>query len=178
MTMTIKKKSTLAALALIVAGTATVAGTMAYADNNRGGMPGGAAMFDNADTDNDGQVTLAEFKAPLVERFKQADADSDGSVTAEEISAAMDAMRAERRAGGEGNKRWGGKGPRGHGGAERLLERVDVDGDGAVTLAELDNRQTKMFALMDIDDSGAIDADELPRRMAHRGERHGGGDRK
>ena len=54
--------------------------------------------------------------------------------------------------------------------ASRLIERFDIDKDGKVALDELTNRQSKVFALMDRDDSGAITAEELPQRVAMRGD--------
>lgn len=59
------------------------------------GGPGG--MIKAADTNQDGQVTKAEFQTAALARFDKADADGDGTVTREERRAAWQAMRAEKR---------------------------------------------------------------------------------
>ncbi|RDC59035.1 hypothetical protein HME9302_00212 [Alteripontixanthobacter maritimus] len=75
------------------------------ADNRRGGqrygMRGGRggrgmAMLKRADTNNDGAVSQAEFRAMAMARFTRMDADNNGTVTAQERRAARQAMRAER----------------------------------------------------------------------------------
>jgi len=146
-------KTTIAFLAAIV----TVTGAGYAMADERG--PRGAERFERLDADSSGSVTFAEFSAPMLERFNEADADDNGVVTAEEIAAALEGRRAERM-------------------AERMIERFDIDGDEQVSADELVNRQEKMFALMDRDDSGAVTEDELPRRFArHGGQRGGSGDR-
>ena len=50
-----------------------------------------------ADTNNDGTVTAAEFKAAALARFDQADANHDGTLTPEERKAAMDKMRQSHK---------------------------------------------------------------------------------
>ena len=147
--MTTFRKTTIALMAVAV--TLTGAG-YALADE-RG--PRGAERFERLDADSSGSVTFAEFSAPMMERFNRADADDDGVVSAEEIAAAIEGRRAERM-------------------AERLIERFDIDGDDQVSADELVNRQEKMFALMDRDDSGAVTEDELPRRFARHGGPRGG----
>jgi hypothetical protein len=58
--------------------------------------------------------------------------------------------------------------------AQRIVERFDADGDGMLTAAEIDSRQKKMFALMDKNDDGKVEKDEMPQR---RNFRHWGHDR-
>jgi len=48
--------------------------------------------------------------------------------------------------------------------ARRLIERFDTNGDGVLTAAEVESRQKKMFALLDRNDDGKIEKDEMPRR--------------
>ncbi|MDN2567720.1 EF-hand domain-containing protein [Aquibium sp. A9E412] len=121
-----------------------------------GGMGGGmgpgmgsrAMMhFERADADDSGDVTFEEFAAAFG-AFQSVDADGDGSLTVEEIAAEIERRRTERM-------------------ARRMIERFDTDGDGVLTEAEIESRQQKMFALMDRNDDGKVDADEMPRR--HRG---------
>ena len=60
----------------------------------RNGRP---SRFDRVDTDNDGQLSLAEISVRPLAMFERADADNDGMVTRAERRAARRAMRAERR---------------------------------------------------------------------------------
>lgn len=66
------------------------------------GMRGGeGAMFERADSNGDGQVTFAEFSAPMLERFAKHDADGDGAISADERAAAREARKAARGARGQ-----------------------------------------------------------------------------
>jgi Ca2+-binding EF-hand superfamily protein len=140
--MTLFRKINIALLAAVV--TVTGAG-IALADD-RGGKRG-EMRFERLDADSDGSVTFAEFSRPMMERFNEADADGDGTISAAELEEALESRRAERR-------------------ASHMIERFDIDGDERVSADEIVNRQEKMFALMDRDDSGVITEDELPRRFA------------
>jgi Ca2+-binding EF-hand superfamily protein len=126
-----------------------------HAQKMRGGMgprgEGPNLMFQRADKDNSGTVTLEEFAAMSPLSFTDADADGDGNINADELAAQLEREMLRRR-------------------AERMIERFDADNDGQVSLAELENRRNQMFARMDIDGSGAIEQDEL-RGM--RGQGHG-----
>lgn len=72
----------------------------------RGG--GGEAMqrgMMRMDTNKDGAISLAEFEAAAVERFKRQDTNNDGQVTKAERDAAREAMKQrwqEKRAAPEG----------------------------------------------------------------------------
>ncbi|HUG45299.1 MAG TPA: EF-hand domain-containing protein [Sphingomicrobium sp.] len=57
--------------------------------------PLGPRMFEIADTDNDGRVSLEEATNAALARFDKADTDRDGILTAEEMRAAHEAMRAK-----------------------------------------------------------------------------------
>ncbi|WP_421852404.1 EF-hand domain-containing protein [Oricola sp.] len=146
-------------ITLLIAGIALATGTVAsaYAEGghkwNRGEGPraermgGGHAMgrmIKQADADEDGVITYEEFSAVGVGRFTDADANGDGNISADEIVAAMERERVQRR-------------------AERMIKRFDANEDGVVSLEEIETRQQKLFALADRDDSGAIEADELPK---------------
>jgi len=140
--MTLFRKINIALLATAV----TIAGAGIALADDRGGQRG-EMRFERLDADSDGSVTFAEFSRPMMERFNEADADGDGAVDVTELEEALEGRRAERRAG-------------------RMIERFDIDGDERVSADEIVNRQEKMFALMDRDDSGAVTEDELPRRFA------------
>jgi len=151
---------------------AGLAGGTAYAagpDTDGPGEPGGSRTmmrFERMDVDDSGDVTFEEFSAMMQSRIGDADANKDGKMTVDEIAAEIERMRAERM-------------------ARRLIERFDTDGDGALTAAEIQSRQKKMFALMDRNDDGKIEKGEMPRRgdrwhrWGPRGWGHGdwGGDR-
>ena len=57
--------------------------------------------------------------------------------------------------------------------AQRIVERFDTDGDGMLTAAEIESRQKKMFALLDRNDDGKVEKDEMPRGKFRHGD--GGG---
>jgi len=126
-------------------------------DGMRPGGDGPGLMFQRADKDNSGTVTLEEFAAMSPLSFTDVDADGDGNINADELAAQMEREMLKRR-------------------AERMIERFDTDNDGQVSQAELDSRRQEMFARMDIDGSGAIEQDEMRpmRGDGQRGERRGG----
>lgn len=120
--------------------------------------------FARADSDGNRALSLEEFQAAGLERFTLADADGNGAITLEEIVAARaQAMqeRMERR-------------------AERMLERLDADGDGVITLEEATERGEAEFARLDADGDGELEPREMRRGMrdgmqhrdGERGERH------
>lgn len=59
------------------------------------GMHGG--MFERADANGDGKVTLAEATGKALERFDAADTNKDGTVTPEERRAGWQKWKEERR---------------------------------------------------------------------------------
>lgn len=142
-------------------GTADAAGPDADGPDGPGG-PRATMRFERMDVDDSGDVSFEEFSAMMQSRIGDADANKDGKMTVDEIASAIERMRAERM-------------------ARRLIERFDTDGDGALTTAEIQSRQKKMFALMDRNDDGKIEKDEMPRRGGRWGQRWGhhgwGGDR-
>ena len=61
-----------------------------------GGMGFGGRLFDMADTNHDGRVSLAEAQAAALAHFDKADANHDGKITPDERKQ-MHAFRMERR---------------------------------------------------------------------------------
>ena len=145
------KKTTgmaLAFLALSAAVTGTAVADKRHGGGNAGmmgGLGGGMRSLDLADADKNGEITFDEFKKAAGDRFVLADANKDGKVTVEEMAAAIEKMRAERM-------------------AKRMIERFDSDGDGSVTLAEIDNGQKEIYALLDRNDDGKLVKEEMPHR--------------
>lgn len=140
-------------IAFAFAGFATLVATSAMADQRdrfggRDGGFGGDIMRPNLaeiDANDDGSITYAEFAAVFGDRFKEADANSDGTLTVEEVAAGIQKIMAERM-------------------AAQLIKRLDTDENGTLTLTEVESQQKKLFAMADRDDSGTVEADEMPRR--------------
>lgn len=137
-------------------------GAPALADKRHGDDIGGAGgmmgRFDQADTDSNGEITFDEFSKAAGERFTLADVNKDGKVTVEEMAAAIEKMRAERM-------------------ARRMINRFDANSDGAVTLAEIQNGQKEIYALMDRNDDGKLIKEEMPRKgKGHMGRHANGND--
>ena len=120
----------------------------------RGQGPNFELMFQKADKDNSGSVTLEEFAAAMPMQFADADADGDGSITAQELADQMQRQMLLRR-------------------AEMMIKRFDTDNDGKVSTAEIEKAQQDRFAKLDVDESGAIEKDEMQLRRG--GDRDGRG---
>jgi Ca2+-binding EF-hand superfamily protein len=140
-------------IALAFVALAGMAGTASAIERHGrdGGMRGFVNQFEDADADSSGGVTLEEFTAAVGDRFIDADANDDGSMTVEEIADALERMRNLRR-------------------AERIVNRLDIDNDGAVSDEEVEAAHQRRFARLDRDNNGTIEENEL-QRMDRRGER-------
>ncbi|PLX39085.1 MAG: hypothetical protein C0606_00635 [Hyphomicrobiales bacterium] len=118
----------------------------------RGMGPGGMAyMFDRFDENDDNAVSLEEFLAgtPGAKRFAAFDADKDGKVTKDEIDALLAKRMATRR--------------------DRIVSRFDTDGDGIITKEEFDKPRTERFGMLDRNDDGKVERQELPMMGGPRG---------
>ncbi|MBL8773632.1 MAG: EF-hand domain-containing protein [Phenylobacterium sp.] len=115
-------------------------------------QPGGREA-PNPDTDKDGKVTLAEFRASQSERqsrmFARMDGDRDGKITQAEMEAAR--KRAEAS----------GRGPGGPGGGGMFLARMDANKDGSVTKAEMSAMSEQRFRMADTNKDGWLSKGEL-----------------
>lgn len=104
------------------------------------------ARLDRLDANKDGAIDEQEFAT--AQNLKDADTNGDGTLSTEELAAMIQKRQAERQ-------------------AQRLLRQLDVDGDGKVTIAEVEQQRAKRFALMDRNNDGKLEAHEL------RGKGHG-----
>lgn len=103
------------------------------------------------DTNNDGQVTRAEFDLAAVERFKRMDGNSDGVVSKDEFMTYVKQRRAERR--------------------ERMYGKMDTNGDGNVSKEEFIafkmQKIERGFARMDKNGDGSVSKDEFTEHSPH-----------
>jgi hypothetical protein len=130
------------------------------------GFHGPMAQFD---ADNDQKLTLAEIRRGAEAKFGEADTNKDGSISMEEARA----HHAGHAGGHDGHRRGGhghGEGPDdGHGEGGRV--HMDKDGDGAVTLAEMQSEMEAHFAAADANHDGSITVAEMD--AAHRARHEG-----
>jgi Ca2+-binding EF-hand superfamily protein len=131
--------------------------------------PGGC-LFERFDANRDGRVTWEEAWSFVNERFNAADADHSGGLTRQELNAARMSDRARRRGRAERMERMRGA----------MFRSLDANGDGTVTLAEIEPFAQARFRALDANGDGAVTRDELPRRgwrHHHRGHRRERGER-
>jgi Ca2+-binding EF-hand superfamily protein len=111
----------------------------------------------NPDTDHDGKVTLAEFKASQAERqarmFARMDTNKDGKISQAEMEASRKRMEAEGRAPPPGAR------PAGPAGG--FLARFDANKDGFVSKAEMGAMTEQRFRMADTNNDGWLSKGEL-----------------
>ena len=126
-------------------------------------------IFQELDADGNGEVTLEELQAAGEARFARADTDGDGALSRDELLAQGQA-RAEAR-------------------VDRMLERLDANGDGQLTVAEMEEAREgrgfgrrgpnpeRMFERLDADGDGSVTEAEfdegVARFLERMGRRHG-----
>ena len=112
----------------------------------------GERKFQRIDTDGDGRISNAESEAFRADRFRKLDADADGFVTKAEMP---DRKKRKRSAGLE--KRFG---------------KLDADGNGTVEKAEYDAMADSRFERMDSNGDGALTLDEIRDHRQKHHKRH------
>jgi hypothetical protein len=146
-------------MTLILAAAVSVTALAASADGTRSAMPGFAAL----DRNGDGALTQAELASARTAWFATADGNGDGLLSAEELEAAHSARAGDR--------------------AARMIDRMDRDGDGQLSQAELIRRggdgrgPVALFERLDTDDSGTLSQDEFAEARKHMRGGHGHGQR-
>lgn len=108
--------------------------------------PGGygpmTMTFEELDANGDGQVSLQEFQDARQARFASADADGDGNLTRDEMIAAIQARAGDQ--------------------ADRMIQRLDANGDGALSLDEMPKpRGDRMMKRLDRNDDGTLSREEF-----------------
>lgn len=109
--------------------------------------------FDKIDTNKDGKITPDEIAAFHKARATEADTNADGVISAEELVAFGEKMAAERKL-----QR-----------AQTMIDRMDVNKDGKLQVDEMKapaDAGTKMFARIDTDGDGAISKAEVDAAKA------------
>ena len=113
-------------------------------------------MIKRADLNGDGKISEAEMARGLAVTFARLDVNNDGKLSKSEIAGARAVMKTERKrakASGEGRLQFM-KFP-----AKRVnknFSRIDANGDGAISKAELDNVAQRMFSKRDKNRDGYI----------------------
>jgi Ca2+-binding EF-hand superfamily protein len=145
-------------IVLAAAGFAALAGAAGLALAQADAPPRGPFGMFQADANNDGAVTRAEFDAGRDAHFARLDANNDGALSQDE----MQAMRGHHRGG--------------RGGGMHSLRGADANNDGNITRDEFLARPIEHFDRLDANDDGVISAAERPQRP-ERGDRAGRGAR-
>ena len=140
-------------------------------------------MFQKADSNNDGSLSLDEFSAAGPEKnsgsssaantaraeklFKSIDTDGDGSVSENEMSTFMSKLSSETQSSviSLQQQQFGGKDP-----MMDLMSKADSNGDGTLSLDEFtaakpddvsSDQSNKMFSEMDANGDGEVTQDEM-----------------
>src|ERR1700704_3594214 len=141
-----------AAALLLIASSALAAPDDLPAPAEKGGhAPSGLMRYD---TNKDGVVDRAEWKAGQEARFKRLDANGDGKLTQEELFARTPAvgnsvLPTDRQAQRQST----------------YFQLLDADKDGVVTLVEFMAQADRNFARCDINKDGRIDTAECRQAL-------------
>jgi Ca2+-binding EF-hand superfamily protein len=148
-------------LALAFVALAGAVGTTAYAENNASArMRDGMMMrLNKAMKDSDGTISFDQFSDAMNARLKKLVADNGGKLTVAQLADALEKARFEEM-------------------AKRIVARYDTKGDGTLTTEDITGREKKVFAMLDRNNDGKIERNELPKngRMGRHRQWDGGDD--
>lgn len=148
-------------LALAFVALAGAVGTTAYAENNASArMREGAMMrLDKAMKDSNGTISFDQFSDAMNAGLKKLVADNGGKLTVAQLADALEKARFEEM-------------------AKRIVARYDTKGDGTLTTDDITGREKKVFAMLDRNNDGKIERNELPKngRMGRHDQWDGGDD--
>ena len=156
-----KKSMTYMLAAGLVAGIAAMPALASPGDGKYGARKT-ARFFKKFDANQDGRVSLREFRRVTGDRFARMDANRDGKVSVDELIKYARAKRTERRS--------------------RIIARIDTNKDGVISKKEFVAfrvmRAERQFNRLDKDGNGSISSDELAHRgrgkRFRKGKHHGG----
>jgi Ca2+-binding EF-hand superfamily protein len=142
-------------LALAFVALAGAVGTTAYAENNASArMREGTMMrLDKAMKDSNGTISFDQFSDAMNARLKKLVADNGGKLTVAQLADALEKARFEEM-------------------AKRIVARYDTKGDGTLTTEDITGREKKVFAMLDRNNDGKIERNELPKNGRMGGHRH------
>lgn len=134
-------------------------GFMGGGMGRHGGM---RQLFNMADADKDGKVTQDEIDTARAERFAKYDADKDGKLSLEEFDGLFREVAKPM--------------------SVRAFQFLDPDGDGTITADELAEPLNGIVERLDRDGDGALSREDRGRRWWHFGrdrdrDRDGGRDK-
>lgn len=184
-------------VAVAVGSSAMAEGYGKHKNKRHGGRGGIAPIFmQNADANGDNAITFEEMSVRIDTIFSEMDTDNDASLTKGELQSGLKAKMQERRNGrsdrAENAENKGGdqhkgrkfsekrNGKRGGNNLDRLIERMDVNGDGQIAKSEVKDRMEKTFAFLDINSDGKLEGKELRKgkpggkHFGKHGGKHGG----
>jgi len=130
----------------------TAFGTTASAQGPRGA----ADLFERLDADQDGRITQEEFSNRRATQFAATDTDADGFLTAEEMLDQWRARNSEEAATAR---------------ITRMIERLDENDDGRLSAEEMPQPRrdgSRFFNRIDADGDGAITLAEAEAAQGHR----------
>jgi hypothetical protein len=136
----------IAASIIVVASMATAGYAFAQDTNSADTNQAKAEISKDGKNFKHGPVDLEKFSR--MDSLKAADTNNDGTLSREEIEAFVQKRMVQRA-------------------ADRMEKRLDVNGDGKITLDEIQKQKAKEFAALDRNDDGKLERNEL--RAAHHG---------
>ncbi|MCV0395197.1 MAG: calcium-binding protein [Rhizobiaceae bacterium] len=146
---------------MLMASTIAVSAGYSFAQSDDGGVGEEAVIETDSGDNGDGDrrfnrepIDLERFSR--MEELTEADLDGDGTLSREELEAEALAQIVRRA-------------------ADRMERRLDINGDGTVTLAEIEDYRARQFAALDRDGNGTLERGEMRQMKQFRdgGSRHG-----